>query len=58
MILRLVEKERSNREIAQELHLGIDTVKWYLKSLFNTLGVSDRKACVVEARRRHLLPPK
>ncbi|QCO96848.1 hypothetical protein FCN77_02850 [Arthrobacter sp. 24S4-2] len=58
MILRLVEKERSNREIAQELHLGINTVKWYLKSLFNTLGVSDRRACVIEARRRHLLPLK
>ena len=47
-----------NREIAQELHLGINTVKWYLKSLFNTLGVSDRRACVMEARRRHLLPSK
>lgn len=58
MILRLVEQERSNREIAQELHLGINTVKWYLKSLFNTLGVSDRRACVTEARRRHLLPSK
>ncbi|HSN37742.1 MAG TPA: LuxR C-terminal-related transcriptional regulator [Arthrobacter sp.] len=57
-ILRLVEKDRSNREIAQELHLGINTVKWYLKSLFNTLGVSDRRACVTEARRRHLLPPE
>ena len=57
MILRLVEQERSNREIAQELHLGINTVKWYLKTLFSTLGVSDRRACVTEARRRHLLPP-
>ncbi|QCB95709.1 LuxR family transcriptional regulator [Arthrobacter sp. PAMC25564] len=56
-ILHLVEKNRSNREIAQELHLGINTVKWYLKSLFNALGVSDRRACVTEARRRHLLPP-
>lgn len=57
-ILRLVGKDRSNREIAQELHLGINTVKWYLKSLFNTLGVSDRRSCVAEARRRHLLPPE
>lgn len=57
-ILRLVEKDRSNREIAQELHLGINTVKWYLKSLFNTLGVSDRRACVTEARRRHLIAPE
>lgn len=57
-ILLLVEKNRSNREIAQELHLGINTVKWYLKSLFNTLGVSDRRTCVTEARRRHLIAPE
>jgi serine/threonine-protein kinase PknK len=54
-ILLLVDKGRSNREIAQELHLGINTVKWYLKNLFSSLGVGDRKACVDEARRRHLL---
>jgi len=54
-ILLLVGKGRSNREIAQELHLGINTVKWYLKNLFSSLGVSDRQGCVDEARRRHLL---
>ncbi|MGO4382684.1 LuxR C-terminal-related transcriptional regulator [Specibacter sp. RAF43] len=54
-ILMLVEKGRSNREIAQELHLGINTVKWYLKNLFSSLGVGDRQRCVDEARRRHLL---
>jgi serine/threonine-protein kinase PknK len=56
-ILLLVGKGRSNREIAQELHLGINTVKWYLKNLFSSLGVSDRQGCVDEARRRHLLQP-
>lgn len=54
-ILLLIDKGRSNREIATELHLGIDTVKWYLKNLFSSLGVSGRQACVDEARRRHLL---
>ncbi|QDG66788.1 LuxR family transcriptional regulator [Pseudarthrobacter sp. NIBRBAC000502772] len=54
-ILLLVDKGRSNREIAHELHLGINTVKWYLKNLFSSLGVGDRQGCVDEARRRHLL---
>lgn len=54
-ILLLIDKGRSNREIAMELHLGINTVKWYLKNLFSSLGVSGRQACVDEARRRHLL---
>jgi serine/threonine-protein kinase PknK len=54
-ILLLIDKGRSNREIATELHLGINTVKWYLKNLFSSLGVSGRQACVDEARRRHLL---
>ncbi|MFK4296721.1 serine/threonine-protein kinase PknK [Arthrobacter sp. GAS37] len=54
-ILLLIDKGRSNREIALELHLGINTVKWYLKNLFSSLGVSGRQACVDEARRRDLL---
>lgn len=56
-ILELVGKLRSNREIALELHLGVNTVKWYLKRLFNALGVTGRQECVDEARRRHLLAP-
>jgi len=54
-ILQLVGQGRSNREIAHELHLGINTVKWYLKNLFSSLGVDNRQGCVAEARRRHLL---
>jgi serine/threonine-protein kinase PknK len=54
-ILQLVAQQRSNREIAQELHLGVNTVKWYLKRLFSVLGVSGRQECVDEARRRKLL---
>ncbi|TFC49697.1 LuxR family transcriptional regulator [Cryobacterium sp. TMT1-21] len=54
-ILILLAQGCSNREIAQTLHLGVNTVKWYLKRLFSTLGVSGRQGCVDEARRRKLL---
>lgn len=54
-ILILVEGGLSNREIAQSLHIGINTVKWYLKSLFVTFGVSNRQQCVDAARELQLL---
>lgn len=54
-ILLLVERGLSNREIAQSLYIGINTVKWYLKSLFVTFGVSTRQQCVDAARELELL---
>lgn len=54
-ILLLVERGLSNRDIAQSLYIGINTVKWYLKSLFTTFGVSNRQECVDVARERQLL---
>ncbi len=54
-ILLLVERGLSNRQIAQELFIGVNTVKWYLKNLFSTLGVESRQQCVSEARQRQLL---
>ena len=32
---------RSNREIAEELYLGVETVKSHLRALFDLFGVSD-----------------
>lgn len=54
-ILTLVERGLSNREIASSLYIGINTVKWYLKSLFVTFGVSNRQQCVDVARKLQLL---
>lgn len=54
-ILLLVERGLSNREIAQSLYIGINTVKWYLKTLFSTLGASNRRQCVDLARGLQLL---
>ncbi|KWX04718.1 hypothetical protein TH66_05810 [Carbonactinospora thermoautotrophica] len=54
-ILKLLDRGCSNREIARDLGLGVNTVKWYLKSLFVKLGVGRRQECVAEARRRELI---
>ncbi len=56
-ILRLVDQGYSNRQIAQTLFIGVDTVKWYLKSLFTTFGVDNRMRCVALAREHQLLNP-
>ena len=49
---RLTEREReiltdiidgrSNREIAQRLHLALQTIKWYTSHIYNKLGIESR----------------
>lgn len=56
-VLRLLDQGRSNKEIARLLSISVDTVKWYLKSIFNKLGVSTRMQAITEARRRAMLAP-
>jgi DNA-binding NarL/FixJ family response regulator len=43
-VLRLVVAGRSNKEIAAALVLSPKTVERHLSSLFNRLGVRDRRA--------------
>ncbi|MCH5643912.1 response regulator transcription factor [Gordonia sp. ABSL49_1] len=45
-----------NREIADRLGLAPETVKAYVRNLMGKLGVHNRRAAVVEARRQGLLP--
>lgn len=54
-ILQLVEAGYSNREIAQRLYLGKNTVKWYLQKLYRAFDVTTREACVQRARELSLL---
>lgn len=56
-ILLLVDRGYSNRQIAQSLFIGVNTVKWYLKNLFTTFGVDNRNQCVALAREHQLLDP-
>jgi DNA-binding NarL/FixJ family response regulator len=54
-VLRHVAEGRTNRAIAQALHLSEATVKTHLVHAFAKLGVDDRTAAVMEALQRGLL---
>ena len=56
-VLSLLAIGLTNREIATELYLSVDTVKTYLRGLFRKLGVSNRTQAAVEAAGHHLSPP-
>lgn len=55
-ILHLVDAGYTNREIAERLFIGRNTVKWYLRKLYRTLGVSTRDDCVRRAKSLKVLP--
>jgi serine/threonine-protein kinase PknK len=55
-ILRLLERGLSNKQIARDLGVTINTVKWYLKSIYVKLGVARRGEAIAESRRRQILP--
>ena len=54
-ILRLLTARLSYREIAQELYLSLNTIKWYAKSIYGKLGVSKRDQAATRARELGLL---
>jgi ATP/maltotriose-dependent transcriptional regulator MalT len=41
-VAQLIRDRRTNREIAQELFLGIKTVETHVRNIFNKLGVTSR----------------
>ncbi|WP_420580455.1 LuxR C-terminal-related transcriptional regulator [Reichenbachiella sp.] len=41
-ILQLAVTNKSNAEIADEIHLSVNTVKYHLKNIYNKLGVSSK----------------
>jgi LuxR family maltose regulon positive regulatory protein len=49
-VLRLLATPLSQREIAAELYVSLNTVKTHTKSLFRKLGVSTRAEAVAKAR--------
>lgn len=56
-ILMLIAEGQTNEQIGQQLHLSLNTVKWYLKNIFIKLGVSNRtQAAQVVTKQRDLLP--
>ncbi len=53
-VLRLVAQGLSNQDIADRLHISLNTVKTHLKHIFSKLDVSDRTQAAVWAWRRGL----
>jgi len=54
-VLLLIAEGLSNPEIGERLFISSSTVKTYVKSLLDKLGVHDRAAAVAEAMRRGLI---
>src|SRR5262245_32378422 len=55
LVVQLVGEGDSNQEIAERLTLSITTIKWYVKQIFNKLGVYRRTQAVQIARARNLI---
>ena len=47
----------SNAQIARELFLSVDTVKTYVRRVFQKLGVNSRTQAALLAQRYDLAPP-
>ncbi len=54
-VLRYLPTQMSQREIASELFVSLNTVKTHCSAIFRKLGVSDRKAAVQAARSLSIL---
>ena len=54
-IVRMLDAGRSNPQIARELTVTVNTVKWYLKNIYTKLGATNRAEAVSSARRGGLL---
>jgi LuxR family maltose regulon positive regulatory protein len=54
-ILRLLAVRRSYREIAEELYLSLNTVKWYIQNIYGKLGVNRRDRAIARAQRLGIL---
>ena len=48
--VRLMSARLSNREIADELYLSVNTVKWYARSIYDKLGAANRRETGLPAR--------
>ena len=54
-ILRLIAAGLTNQQIADQLFLTLDTVKWYNRQTYQKLGVGSRTQAVAHARATGLL---
>ncbi len=55
MVLELLSSGMTNEQIANELFLSPNTVKMYLKKIFEKLGVNNRVQAAVKAVSEHIM---
>jgi LuxR family transcriptional regulator, maltose regulon positive regulatory protein len=55
IVLRYLPTGLSNKRIAAELHMSVNTLKTHLKSIYRKLGAGSRDESVAHARQLHLL---
>ena len=55
-VLRLLATTLSQREIAQELYVSVNTVRTHVQGVYRKLGVASREEAVAVARDHGLLP--
>ena len=53
-VLKLIAKGKSNQELADELHIGIKTVKFHVTNILAKLGVEDRTQAAIYAYKHGL----
>ncbi|WP_144932471.1 response regulator transcription factor [Paenibacillus sp. 32O-W] len=53
-VLRLIAKGHSNQEVADELFIGIKTVKFHVTNILAKLGVDDRTQAAIYAHKHGL----
>jgi len=49
-VLAMLGLGLSNRDIAEELFLGVETVRTYVRQVYQKLGVKNRTQAAVRAR--------
>ncbi|MBD2069018.1 response regulator transcription factor [Leptolyngbya sp. FACHB-671] len=54
-VLKLIAEGQSNSEIAAHLYLSHNTIKTYVRGIFNKLGVDHRVQAAVVALRQGLI---
>lgn len=57
-VLSLLAERKTNREIAEELVLSVNTVKWYARQIYGKLDVGNREEAAEKALALGLLPDK
>ena len=56
VVLRLLATTLSQREIAQELYVSVNTVRTHIQGVYRKLGAASREEAVAAARDHGLLP--